>query len=145
MNYTIKDSMFALILRFVSNKQEISLSNNEFLAHQLKTLQDYIGQYPEEEKRLHAFEWIEKHAKKYRKSWEEEIITADCSEKKCPDCPLSDIDTSDHCFIHDQWLVLLKNYISDKISSKKYIEKTLDLLAEHKQDLKIKLSLLSKE
>ncbi len=143
MNYTIKDSMFALILRFVGNKQKISLNNKEFLAKQLRIMEKYIEQYPEEERKKKAIEWVENNAKEYRKSWEKETITTECSEKRCPDCPISDTVKSDHCLVHHQWLELLNNYISDKINSQKYVEKTLSLLAEHKEDLKIKLSLLT--
>ncbi len=62
--YTINDTMFALILRFVGNNQDISFCNEEFLQKQFKTIQEHISQFPPEEQRYRIFEWIEKYAEK---------------------------------------------------------------------------------
>jgi hypothetical protein len=37
---------------------------------------------------------------------------------------------------------LLQQYVTGKIDSQEYIEDALELLAEHKEDLKVKLSAL---
>ena len=140
--YTIDDPMFALILRFVGYNQEITFHDQGFIQKELKTIQEHIKKYPSEEQGSRAIEWIEKYAREYRKRWEEEIIDKELSSQICSDCPLSDINDSEHCQIHEQWMTLLQQYAADEIDSKKYIENTLKLITQHKEDLKVKLSML---
>jgi len=140
--YTIDDPMFALILRFVGYDQAITFYNHDFIQKELKTIQEHIKKYPPEEKQLRTIEWIEKYAREYRKRWEKEVIDKEISSQRCLDCPLSESNTSEHCQIHEQWMTLLQQYAADKINSKKYIENNLKLFAQHKKDLKIKLSML---
>jgi hypothetical protein len=140
--YTIDDPMFALILRFVGYNQEITFHDHGFIQKELKTIREHIKKYPSEEQGSRAIEWIEKYAREYRKRWEEEIIDKELSSQICSDCPLSVINDSEHCQIHEQWMTLLQQYAADEIDSKKYIENTLKLITQHKEDLKVKLSML---
>jgi hypothetical protein len=142
--YTIDDPMFALILRFVGHNKNITFSDYDFIQKQLKAIQEHIEKFPPEEQGLRAIEWIEKYACKYRKRWMKEIIDKKFSSQRCPDCPLSEINILEHCQIHEQWRELFQQYAADEINSKIYIENTLKLLAQHKEDLKIKLSMLQK-
>ncbi len=140
--YTIDDPMFSLILRFVGYNQEITFHDQGFIQNELTTIQEHIKKYPSEEQGSRAMEWIEKYAREYRKRWEEEILDKELSSQVCPDCPLSDINDSEHCQIHEHWLELLQQYAADEINAKIYVENTLKLLAQHKEDLKMKLSML---
>lgn len=140
--YTIDDPMFALILRFVGYNKKISFQDQAFIQNELRAIQEHIKKFPSEERGSRAMEWIEKYAHEYRKRWEEEIIDKELSNQVCPDCPLSDNNDSEHCQIHEQWMTLLHQYAADKIDSRKYIENTLNLITQHKEDLKIKLSML---
>ena len=132
-------------------------TSKEFLHHLNKARKDLISIRPTEpflrnclsyifshskEKELRAIEWIEKFAREYRKIWEKEIIDREFSEQRCPDCPLSESSILGHCQIHDRWLELLQQYANDEINSKKYVENTLKLLSQHKENLKIKLNVL---
>ena len=141
---TINDSMFALILRFVGRNQEITFCDQEFIQKQLKAIQTHIKKFPSEEQELRAIEWIEKYARAYRKTWEKEMVDREFSDQRCPDCPLSEADNFKHCQIHDQWLELLEQYVAGGINSRKYVENVLKLLVQHKENLKIKLSMLEK-
>jgi len=142
--YTIDDPMLALILRFVGYNQEIAFCDHDFIQKQLKTIQEHIKKFSPEEQEIRAIEWIEKYAREYRKRWEKEILNKEFSSQRCPDCPLSEINCTEHCQIHRQWMEFLQQYAANEIDSKKYIENTLKLLAQHKEDLKIKLSMLEK-
>lgn len=143
--YTINDSMFALMLRFVGHKKEIAFSDSDFIEKQIREINDYIDKFPVEERESRTLEWIEENAAQYRKRWENDIIGREASCKRCPDCPLSDTGENEHCEIHNQWLELLEQYISGKINSKKYVQDGLKLLAGHKEDLRIKLSSFNKK
>jgi len=105
--YIINDSMLTLILRFAGRKQEIAFSNQEFIQKQVKAIQAYVDRYPPEERKMRSIEWIATRARQYRKTWEKENIAREISGHRCPDCPLSDPGTVEHCQIHDQWMALL--------------------------------------
>ena len=141
--YTIDDPMFALILRFIGKNHKISFCNNGFLHKQLKTIQEHVNKFPQEEQELRAIEWIEKYARQYRKKWEKETITKEFVGKRCPDCPLSKIKVW-KCQVHDEWLRLFQQYAIDEIDSKQYVEQNLKLLNQHKKHLRVKLSELRK-
>lgn len=142
--YTINDSMFALILRFVGRNQEITFCDQGFIQKQLEAIQAHIEKFPSGEQELRAIEWIEKYAREYRKTWEKEMIDREFSDQRCPDCPLSEAGNFKHCQIHDQWLELLEQYVAGGINSREYVENVLKLLVQHKENLKIKLSMLKK-
>lgn len=143
--YTINDPMFSLILRFVSGYQNIIFRDDKFMRKQLKAIRKHIAQFPAEEQESRAIEWIEVFAQEYRETWEKDFIDETFSHDRCSDCPLVKTDDSERCQIHDEWTGLLKKYATDKINSKKYVKNTLKLLTQHKENLKIKLSLLKNE
>ncbi len=140
--YTIDDPMFALILRFVGHSQKITYSNHDFIQKQLKTIQEHIEKFPPEERKLRAIEWIENSARDYRERWVKEVIDQMFSSQRCPDCPLSRVNDLEHCQIHEKWLDLLQQYAAAEINTKIYVENTLKLLTQHKESLKMKLSML---
>ncbi len=136
--YTINDSMLTLILRFAGRKQDIAFANQDFIRRQVKAIQTYVEQYPAEERKKRSMEWIVTQARQYRKAWERESITREVSSHRCPDCPLSDPGSDAHCQIHNQWVGLLHHYMANEMSSREYIESSLELLAQNKGHLKIK-------
>ena len=143
MIQTIDDSVFSLILRFAGFNQKLSFHADEFFAKQLEEIEAHISQYQPEEQGEHALRWIEQYASEYRKTWNKEIVAKEVSGHQCPDCPLQDDNTHEHCQIHDQWVELLQKYVANEISSQEYVEKALLLLTTHKEDLRIKFSALS--
>lgn len=68
------------------------------------------------------------------------MLDREFSGQRCPDCPLVGDGRVKHCRIHDQWLELLGQYAAGEIDSRRYVEDALNLLARHKEDLRIKLS-----
>lgn len=138
--HTINDPMFALILRFVGGNQKIAFEDDKFIRKELEVIQEYIEQFSADERELRALEWIEAHAYGYRKTWEKEAIGKELSARRCPDCPLAVMDTSEHCAIHEEWMNLLHQYAADEISSREYVENALELIGKHKESLKVKLS-----
>ncbi len=138
--------MFALILRFIGHNKKIRFCNHGFLHKQLKAIQEHVNSFPPEEQELRAIEWIEKYARKYRKSWEEETIIKKFVGHRCPDCPLHKSKLKVFkCQVHDKWMKLFQQYATDEIDSKQYVEKNLKLLNQYKENLKFKLSELRKE
>ena len=140
---TIDDPLFALILRFAGFNQKLTSHDNEFFKKQLREIKAHVEQFSPEERGARAIEWIEQYAGHYRDVWNRESIARDVSDYRCPDCPLCGDNCQGKCQIHDQWVELLQKYIAGEINSKEYVEDTLSLLAEHKEDLKVKLSALS--
>ena len=136
----IDDSKLALILRFAGVNRKMNIEDDEFIQNQLQIIQDYVNKFPSEERGLRANEWIELNARLYREAYQKGIITERFTDQRCPDCPLSGPGSIEHCQIHDQWMELLRQYVADKINTTKYIEDTLNLLARHKEQLRIKLS-----
>jgi hypothetical protein len=134
--------MFALLLRFVGRNSKVTFHDNEFIKKELQAIQAHIEQFSPPERERRALEWIEAHASEYRKAWEKETIGREFSCQRCPDCPLAVMDDSEHCEVHEEWLNFLRQYASDEISSKEYVENALKLITRHKENLRIKLSLL---
>jgi len=135
--FIVDDPMLALIMRFVSKGEALDVSDQEFLQRQVVAIGEYVAQFPEEEKAQRAMEWIGNYAEQYRKEWQRNMATQELSEKRCPDCPLIANETESHCQIHEHWLLLLKNYASNNITSSTYVEDALRLLDEHKANLQI--------
>jgi hypothetical protein len=140
--HTINDSMLALILRFVGGYQETAFCNQEFMQKQVTAIRKHVDKFPSNEKEFRAIEWIEKNARQYRRLWQKEVIKKELSEQRCPDCPLAKRNILKPCQIHSRWLELLQQYVNDEINSKEYVERALKLLNQHKENLKVKLSVL---
>jgi hypothetical protein len=107
------------------------------MQQQVTAIQAYVAQFPNNERNWRAIEWIEKHARQYRKSWQRGYISRWMKNLRCPDCPLADGHPISHCDIHERWSNLLANYADDKITSREYVEETLTILREHKAQLKV--------
>jgi hypothetical protein len=137
---TVDDSLFALILRFAGFNQELSFHPDEFFKKQLQEIKTYVGQFQPEEQGSQAIKWVEQYAGEYRKNWNKEIVAKNVLKHQCSDCPLKSETGTRHCEIHDQWMELLQKYVADEIDSREYVENALSLLAEHKEDLRVKLS-----
>ncbi len=135
--FTLDDPMIALLLRFVGRNQKIRFRDSDFLQKQLVAVTKHIARYPPEDQRARAMEWVESYAREYRDAWVKEIVDDMFVGQRCPDCPMVQVDVTGNCLIHDQWLVLLQQYIADEINARTYVESSLRLLARHKEDLKL--------
>ena len=134
----IDDPMLALIARFVvKDMADLNISDEVFLQHQLTEIRSHVEKTPREQQQKLVLEWIKEYAERYRQDWQRNTLSRVVVNKRCVDCPLSRDGSTSYCVIHSKWVALLEEYISDKIGSEKYIEETLDLLTQHKSDLKI--------
>ena len=135
--YIADDPMLALITRFMADTENLEVSNTDFLLRQITAIEDYVGQFPHDERDARAMEWIAAHSKMYRRQWQKDTVVQTLSETRCPDCPLKGGPRSSHCEIHGFWMKLLQHYIADEISSQEYVESTLNLLDGYKNRLKV--------
>ncbi len=140
--FIVDDPLLALILRFVINTDGASSANEEFLKRQLKAIKRYLTQFPTEEQGPKVMQWIERHAERYRDDWQRRSISKNTVYLRCDDCPLAVLDAAEHCEIHEQWLYLLRQYTAGQIGSTNYVENALDLLRDHKEELKLRLAKL---
>ena len=102
------EPLLALIVRFVTDPEKSNQDNEEFIKRQIQALREHTNQYPEEEQGLRALEWIEQHARRYRRRWQRQRVSHDAPQLRCPDCPLRKLGAAEHCEIHEQWLYLLR-------------------------------------
>ena len=134
----IDDPVLALIARFVvDDLDNLSISDEAFLKSQVETIYSHINNAPEEQQQQLALAWIKEHAERYRQEWFRKSLTKSVSDKRCQDCPLRHGSGKQYCSIHSKWINLLNEYVTDKIDSEKYIEETLYILNQHKNDLKV--------
>ena len=134
----LDDPMLALIARFVvEDIDNLSVSDEIYLQHQVAEIRSYIENSPGEQQQQLALAWIKEHAKQYRQEWQRKTFSKVAPNKRCTDCPLAQDGSNSSCFIHGRWVVLLKEYIADEISSDIYVEETLNLLNQNKTNLKI--------
>ncbi|MEN8132474.1 MAG: hypothetical protein ABFS45_20300 [Pseudomonadota bacterium] len=134
----LDDPLLALLLRFVINTDQIPVANEEFLHRQIKTIKWYLTQFPSNEQEAKVIEWIEQHAERYRWEWQRHDISSRSACVRCEDCPLADLCTYEHCEIHEQWLYLLRQYTTGQVNSRSYIESSLELLQNYKDELKLR-------
>ena len=134
--FVVDDPLLALILRFVVDTEEPGVADGEFLDRQLKAMRQYLAKFPEAEHGTRAIEWIEQHAAKYRRDWERNTLTSRTVYLRCADCPLADLGAEEQCEIHEQWLYLLHRYLRSEVNTRKYIESSLALLSEYKDQLR---------
>jgi predicted metal-dependent hydrolase len=137
--FIVDDPLLALILRFVVNTDKASKANEAFLQRQLRTIKQYLAQFPAEEHGARAMEWIEQHAETYRQSWQRRTVSSGTVALRCKDCPLKRIGASEHCEIHEQWLYLLRQYIAGRATSAGYVEESLSLLRQYKDELALRV------
>lgn len=134
----IDDPMLALIARFVvEDIDNINISDEIFLQHQITEIKSHIKKSPTNKQQQQALEWIKEHAEQYRQDWRRKTFSRVVLDKRCADCPLVHDSSSSFCTIHSKWVVLLKEYVADKIGSDEYIEEALNLLEQNKTNLKV--------
>jgi hypothetical protein len=136
--FTVDDPLLALILRFVVDTEAPEATDAEFLERQLKAMRQYLAQFPPGEHGERAMDWIAEHANRYRRDWERNTLASRTVYLRCADCPLADLGASAQCEIHEQWLYLLHRYLTDQVTSREYIESTLALLQEYKDQLRLR-------
>lgn len=132
------EPMLALMARFVGTEiAELELSNEDYLQRQFDEIKAYIKNFPEQAQEQAALDWIREHAEHYRRQWQKLTLSKLLLDQRCADCPLIDDGSEAACMIHNRWVGLLKEYIAGGIGADRYIEETLRLLNEHKNELKI--------
>ena len=142
--FEIDDPMLALIIRFVVHQSDFSVSEKEFLQQQLDILQEHVSKFPADQQEAKAMEWIELYARNYRRNWERNIATDRMTHIQCHDCPLKGTGDESECAIHIKWLGLLESYCNEEVSTRLYVEHTLNLLQANKERLKLTYSLSGK-
>lgn len=133
--FIVDDPLLALIVRFVPDSGQPDQANEDFIRTQVRALKEYVAQFPEEERGNRAMEWVQRHAKRYRRRWQTRTLARRTLYERCADCPLGQRG-AEHCEIHEQWLYLLKRYMDGDVASKKYVKEALALLQEHKDQLR---------
>ena len=141
----IEDPLLALIIRFVMKDERHQRADDEFVQRQLDTLKAYVDRYPAEERQPRAMQWIERHAANYRREWQKKVLPRQAADNRCHDCPLDSGNHKQHCTIHGEWLGLLQAYLRDEIDSSDYVRNALELLREHKNELRIQRRGLTRE
>lgn len=132
------DPTLSLIARFVGSEAHPGVSDAEFLLRQVAEIEQYVERFPAAQREQRALQWIEANALKYRKNSEKQATVDGLARARCADCPLAGGSMSSPCSIHGRWLKLLRLYAASELSSHDYVEKSLELLATHKDHLKIK-------
>lgn len=135
--FCVDDPTLALIARFVGGEPHPEISDAEFLLRQVAAIEKYVERYPAQEREAWAFRWIEANAMKYREKFQRQAAVDCLARSRCSDCPLTGVEGPGPCSIHGRWLKLLRLYAASELSSHDYVEKSLDLLAVHKDHLKV--------
>lgn len=135
--YIADDPTLALITRFVGEAQNLDLSDAEFLLQQIAAIEQYVALFPAAERQIRAMEWVETYARRYRQQWQKQAAVGVLAHARCPDCPLDGGDQTAPCAVHERWLNLLRRYAATEISSHEYVEDSLKLLGQYKDQLKV--------
>jgi hypothetical protein len=108
------------------------------LRRQCDQIRAYVESYPPDQRQQRALEWVTRNAEDYRRKWLRQVVTDEASLSSCPDCPLERRVRGEICEIHGRWLDLMKRYINGDITSDAYVDDALELLRQHKQNLRTK-------
>jgi hypothetical protein len=141
----VDDPLLALILCFVSKKRGKDRADEEFIQRQIRTLGEYVAPFPPEQQGDRAMEWIERNAADYRRTWQRRQVSHDTFDARCADCPLRSMNAAPHCEVREQWLYLLRRYMTGEVSSPAYVEDALRLLKVHKKQLGRRVAALTGE
>jgi hypothetical protein len=134
----IDDPTLALIARFVvDDLDNLSITDEAFLKSQVNTICSHIHDAPAEQHQQLALAWINEHAERYRQEWQRKTLSECISDRRCHDCPLIHSNGNEFCSIHSKWVILLNEYVTNKIDSEKYIVETIQILSQYKNDLKV--------
>ena len=133
---TLDDPMLALIARFVrADMTGLELCNETYLREQFAEIKAYIEAFPESVRDQATLDWICEHAERYRRQWQKRELSHLLLDQRCDDCPMLDDGSNASCIIHTRWVGLLKEYIAGDINSERYVEATLRLLDDHKNQI----------
>ena len=132
--------MLALIARFAACCTDEAVTEEAFQRQQCDQIRAYVESVPEDLRQQRALAWIVRNAEDYRRRWHEHIVAQEAPASRCPDCPLVRFRGETTCEIHGRWLSLLTDYVAGTISSKTYVFDTLDLLRDHKERLRSRIS-----
>ncbi len=135
--YIVDDATLALITRFIGDARNLELSDAGYLLQQITAIEQYINDFPPDERQARALEWITAYARQYRQQWQKQAVVEAVAHARCADCPLADGDRSKPCPVHARWLHLLRRYADDELSSHEYAEATLKLLSAYKNRLAV--------
>lgn len=134
----LDDTILALIARFVvDDLDQLDVADEIFLKQQIEELQNHIGDASEDQRNVIVLDWIRKHAESYREQWSKKTFSDILIRQRCSDCPLIHLGPEAVCSIHQGWLRILQEYIDGDIDSEDYVKHSLQLLQEHKQELKV--------
>lgn len=136
--FVVDDPMLALIVRFVASGPGVDVTENGFLQRQVETMSQYLTRYPEQEREQRALEWVARYAEEYRSHWQRRMVSQQAEQSRCLDCPMNTLEQESHCPVHYQWQALLQRYTRDELSSVDYVVEALQMLREHKQELKVR-------
>lgn len=143
--FSIDDPMLALITRFAACCDDPEMSEEAFLRHQCDQIREHVKDASGDQRQERALEWIMRNAEDYRRKWHENVVAQEAPASRCPDCPLQRCKEGTTCAIHERWLELLSQYVAGDISSKTYVVDTLNLLRQHKERLKTRVSQISND
>jgi hypothetical protein len=134
----IDDPLLALILRFVMAETASDLPQEACLRLQLALIREHVAGFPAPEREARAVEWVEQHARRFRQECQGRLVRAALADDaRCPDCPLSDAPDRARCAVHTRWVGLVRRYLDGELTSAEYVHQCLDLLAGHKDQLKV--------
>lgn len=134
----LNDPMLALIARFVgADLAHLDFSNENCLRHQVAEIMVHIETFPEPQRQQAALDWIKDHAEQFRRHWHKRTLSQSLVDRRCDDCPLVGGTSEVSCTIHKQWVGLLNVYVAGTIGSDRFVEETLQLLHEHKDELRV--------
>ncbi|MBK8508265.1 MAG: hypothetical protein IPL51_06325 [Candidatus Competibacteraceae bacterium] len=135
--YIVDDPTLALMIRFMGDTESLNLSDADFLFKQLDAIEQYVSQYPADERQARALEWIETYARDYRQRWQQQAAAREVARLRCSDCPLAEGKPDAPCPVHRRWLSLLRRYADGDLSGQDYVRDAMKLLHAHKKRLKI--------
>ena len=135
--YIVEDPLLALLVRFVGETANGDARDEEFLRDQVAAIRAHLEAFPAEEQEARAMEWIAEYSAQYRTHWQRATASERLADTRCPDCPLRGGDDTRPCEIHEHWLALLRRYASRELSAPDYVDRTLRLLAKHKERLRV--------
>lgn len=136
--FIVDDPLLALIVRFVATDRRLDGTDNGFLNRQVETMKQYLTRFPEVEQGDKAIEWVAEYAAQYRAQWQKKVISRRVGQMRCVDCPMNMNGTNSYCQIHFQWMELLQRYADNGMSSIEYVEQALEMLNQHKAELKVR-------
>ncbi|MCW8907883.1 MAG: hypothetical protein OQL28_11590, partial [Sedimenticola sp.] len=82
--------------------------------------------------------WVARYAEEYRNQWQRRVVSQQAAQSRCVDCPMNTLAQEVHCPVHHQWQALLRRYARDELASVDYVVQALQMLRQHKEELKVR-------